>query len=544
MLNIPEHFVRRAVEKYGPKFLLIYPEREYTEIDQLSGSDKGTGEKTGRYYGICSNCGMIVDDVGEPPSEKSKKELKYGSCGCGMAFYGRMFCPSCNADLEMRKGWTGRRSIQDKFHLYAWEVKSYDKVVLYEANITVLDYENCVENKGPEWIRASQEQKTILTPNGVETYQMSYWVEDWYKTKKPNTIKAPDFRACVVGADMLQNSFLKNLYNFTGHRGLSAQYLIRFAEEPITELFYKAGYEGITDERASKYSTGKGTTHIDFTARTPKKMFRGLKKNNAELKMKQMIKLIHRPKYIGTNDLEAAACFFRDCKNAKPETAAQIINTQPPDDARRIFAACRTLSMFPPERVIDYALSNNPLLYIDYLNAAKENGAALYERATAFPDNLVEAHAEQTYQKDYAADPETFEKCEKRYSQLVSAGYEYEWHGIYAVIPRTPREIKNEGLALHHCVGSYVDRHVSGKTNIIFIRRKETASSWFTLQVDPKTLNFVQCYGFKNMSSGLKVSRCSNYNPLVGQFLENYTRRLKWAKEHKKEMKKLCRKTA
>ena len=519
--------------------MLIYPEREYTELDRLSGSETGTGDKTGVYYGICSACGYIYDDIGEPPSEKSKKELKYGSCGCGMASYGRMYCPQCAEELEMRKGWTGRKSLTDKFHLFAWVVENHDKVVLYEANVTALDYENCVENGGPEWIRTSLEQKTVLTPNGAKTYQWIYWVGDWYKIKKPSALRNTDARSCVVGAEKLENSFLGRLYNYAHTNGLSAQHIIRFIDEPITELFHKAGFVELAEKRVYNYRPRKGTPHIDFTVHSPKKMFRGLKKNNAEWKMKQLLKLISDPrsKFMGTDDLEAAACFFRDCKTAKPETAANIINTESPENARRILKACRILSMFPPERVIEYAQSHNSLIYADYLEAAKENGAPLYERSTAFPDDLIEAHAEQTDQREYSADPETFKKCEKRYAQLVDAGYEYEWHGIYTVIPRTPRDIKNEGLALCHCVGNYVDRHVNGNTNIIFIRKKGKPDSWFTLEVNPQTLSFKQCYGFKNKSSGLKISRCDNYNPLVGQFLENYTRRLKWAKEHKKTCK-------
>lgn len=541
MLNIPEHLVREAVEKCGPKFMLIYPEREYTELDRLSGSDMGTGEKTGVYYGICSACGYVYDDIGEPPSEKSKKELKYGSCGCGMASYGRMYCPSCGAELEMRKGWLGRKSIREFFHLYAWEVETYDKAVLYEAYITLLDYENCIENAGPEWIYARNEQKTILTPNGAETYQWSYWSYDWYKVKKPNTLRNLNYTPCVVGADKLENSFLNHLYNYTCAKGLSAQHLVRFIDEPITELFHKAGFVELAEKRVYNYRAGKGTPHIDFTVHSPKKMFRGLKKNHAGQKMKQLLKLISEPRYISADVLEAAACTFRDCKTAKPENMAEIINTESPEDARRILRICGILSMFPPERVVEYALSHNPLIYMDYLEAAKENGAPLYERGTAFPDDLIEAHAAQTGKRDYAADPETYDKCEKRYEQLVSAGYEYEWHGIYSVIPKTPRDIKNEGLALCHCVETYVDSHVNGKTNIIFIRRREKPDSWFTLEVDPQSLSFKQCYGFKNKTSGLKFSRCDNYDPLVGQFLENYTRRLKWAKEHKKEMKQRCR---
>ena len=39
------------------------------------------------------------------------------------------------------------------------------------------------------------------------------------------------------------------------------------------------------------------------------------------------------------------------------------------------------------------------------------------------------------------------------------------------VLPETPIALSAEGSALHHCVGSYIDKVSSGKTNILFIRK-------------------------------------------------------------------------
>lgn len=35
-------------------------------------------------------------------------------------------------------------------------------------------------------------------------------------------------------------------------------------------------------------------------------------------------------------------------------------------------------------------------------------------------------------------------------------------------MPRDAQEIKNEGAALHHCVGTYVDRVAKGQTHMSF----------------------------------------------------------------------------
>ena len=126
----------------------------------------------------------------------------------------------------------------------------------------------------------------------------------------------------------------------------------------------------------------------------------------------------------------------------------------------------------------------------------------------------------------------TAEKFAKRHLQLVAAGFEYHHGGIYAVLPKDPAEIVTEGKTLHHCVGGYVKRVAEGTSNIIFIRHKD-GKSWFTLEIEPKTLDFVQCYGDHNRTTGL-FRHGTNYDPEVGKFLYHYRRHLNWMQSRNK----------
>ena len=42
--------------------------------------------------------------------------------------------------------------------------------------------------------------------------------------------------------------------------------------------------------------------------------------------------------------------------------------------------------------------------------------------------------------------------------------------------PEDSSELIDEGISLHHCVGSYVDKVNSGKTSILFLRRADAPS--------------------------------------------------------------------
>lgn len=69
--------------------------------------------------------------------------------------------------------------------------------------------------------------------------------------------------------------------------------------------------------------------------------------------------------------------------------------------------------------------------------------------------------------------------------------------GLMLVLPRSGEEIKAEGRALHHCVGTYVERVAKGETMILFVRKEtEPEVPYFTLEYrDGKV---IQCRGKNN----------------------------------------------
>lgn len=73
------------------------------------------------------------------------------------------------------------------------------------------------------------------------------------------------------------------------------------------------------------------------------------------------------------------------------------------------------------------------------------------------------------------------------YSELLLDGQEED--GIYFVLPKTPREIVEEGNNKGHCVASYVPQVVNGTCLIGFIRQKgdDVASHGVTVEIKPNS---------------------------------------------------------
>lgn len=533
-MALPQDLFDKAVETFGREFLFLYPDGK------------------GKHYGICSACGNVEPYDNYIPTEEDRK---YKSFAAG-AWYE---CERCKKRLEIRKGWYGKRGLKDCFYLQAWEVLDHDTVKLHEAIISLEGRTDDSQSAGSWDYNTCYDQRcTTLTPgecrtirwNGEERRIASMCLPYEQAGVNITWMKSPLYpmteTVCTMGMSSLRKSFLAPFLvaceNAKIEEKDAPNYIMRMNEEPMTELFLKAGYKHIAYDRAFKRSPAKGTRHIDFSVRSPKKMFRGLKKNNAGQKMKELLKLA--TKNVSVVQLEMYAKMFTEGIISRPEDAATLLyKDMRAYEYENLKAALVLCGSFSASRVIEYLgqVTGSVTYYLDYLCMADELGRPMCEKTTIFPEDLTAAHDACVAEKKYIFDMKTKAKAKERHSALVCAGYEWSSGGVCAVIPNGVDEIKQEGKALHHCVGGYAERHAEGTTNIIFIRRtSEPDKPWFTLEVDPKTKRFKQCYGDHNHVKGAD-------DPEVGLFLEKYAKHLERAAKNK--TKRLqednkCRKTA
>lgn len=77
--------------------------------------------------------------------------------------------------------------------------------------------------------------------------------------------------------------------------------------------------------------------------------------------------------------------------------------------------------------------------------------------------------------------------------------YEYEDGNYCIVVPKESSELVEEGVALNHCVASYIDKMANGGCVIVFLRLKETPDvSYYTIEVVGNRI--VQVRGIHNCS--------------------------------------------
>lgn len=172
--------------------------------------------------------------------------------------------------------------------------------------------------------------------------------------------------------------------------------------------------------------------------------------------------------------------------------------------------------------------------YFDYIGWIEKMGYDMANEFNLFPKNFVNVHDEMSKQyvkfKDKQAREDakrfnqTLKKLRKETKDVEAMNLNIE--GLFIRLPNRLEELKKEGEALHHCVGTYMERVRKGETMIFFIRRKEEPEKpYYTLEWHGKV---VQCRGSHNCDMTPKVKA------FVQIFQEKMT---EYANEPKKQRK-------
>jgi len=283
------------------------------------------------------------------------------------------------------------------------------------------------------------------------------------------------------------------------------------------EMLMKAGMSDVVIDL-----TERGVKHaavINWEEADPKK---GFKLSRQELKF-----------FLSTSrDIRIPELYKRLEGRAKLEECADwIMNGL---NIQRTFQAAKKWGL-APEKLIRYLNGNvgcasyggmgsldSALRYWeDYLTAAEAMNYPLHHENVLFPRNLGAAHDNATKEhgeqlaRELAARQREWDRQRKaeqaerdRQARLAEEKYEerrmklekkysFVMDGYMIRVPAGKDEILDEGRRLQHCVGGYADRHIQGKTTILFMRKaKKPGVPWLTIEMNGNKL--VQIHGFRN----------------------------------------------
>ena len=155
--------------------------------------------------------------------------------------------------------------------------------------------------------------------------------------------------------------------------------------------------------------------------------------------------------------------------------------------------------------------------WLEYLDWCQELGYNLDNMFIYMPKNFKKVH-DRTYKeyqelldKKAAQEKKRRERAAKKKMEQARAAmeeifaqnedvkdaFQIKGKGLILRVPQSAEEIKAEGEALHHCVGTYVERVARGETMILFIRKaSEPDKPYYTMEW--RNNQVMQCRGSHN----------------------------------------------
>lgn len=171
-------------------------------------------------------------------------------------------------------------------------------------------------------------------------------------------------------------------------------------------------------------------------------------------------------------------------------------------DIRYLLSQCEVLAVEVDDAGADPIPDAKILL--DYWDMSQRLGRDVEDPSVRYPRDLIAAHdraGELVEQKKMDDMSDLF-----RIRRRVLRKYAFASDGLLIRPAASQRELTAEGNSLHHCVGTYGEKHATGSTAIFFIRRaNRPKESWYTLQLDEETLTVVQNRGKHNCARTAEV---------------------------------------
>lgn len=194
------------------------------------------------------------------------------------------------------------------------------------------------------------------------------------------------------------------------------------------------------------------------------------------------------------------------------EMIEHIENAVGPYHLEKLVKLCVDMQI-KPERLMRYLVQFTgegvqPLhhawqLYSDYIMMLHDLGRDDSPHNVRFPHNLTLAHDEACEELaalrnmtmtvgEMIKDLDTQHLIIQRQKR-----FNFELGDYFVRVAESTEEIHAEGEALKHCVGGYAQRHMAGKTTILFLRRKDDPDNpLYTIEIMAGQLK--QIHGYRN----------------------------------------------
>lgn len=472
----------------------------------------GIGDEVKRYFN------QVATGLGNffmVPDREDKQKAVCSRCGkhiviAKLSHKNRTTCPKCGADGEVVHAWRRART-QAKYYFTYFERALYDKEAIIARSFAVY---RCICADTGETFEDYVPREYYLMRKGEAihwTHECDFWGHEWWSKRR--SLYSKDYVMELSGyhvwlgldrlKPLLKDSWLKYsqldaFIRLTGAED-TFRYIELYQKHPQLEYIMKMGLWNIIAEGLQCHSF---RNIFNWKGKTPKDLFgipigKGdmlalsalavdmdtfklalyLKKNSrfSLVDLAQKRKELEQLSHFDTCEMFDTLKGYGVCSE---ETLKYILRQQ-------------------QEKKRYYSIRGILIDWIDYLQDCGKLGLNLEDTAVLKPHDLQQAHQNVITQLKIKAD----EELDRQIAQLKEERKQYNFAdgGFIAKVAESSLELIAEGKVLHHCVGTYADRHAKGKCTIILIRRlEEPEVPFYTMELVGPEKRIIQVRGNHN----------------------------------------------
>lgn len=474
----------------------------------------GIGDKVKRYFNQVATGNENFFMV---PDREDKQKAICSRCGkhivlakFKLSHKDRTTCPKCGADGEVVHAWRRART-QAKYYFTYFERALYDKEAIIARSFAVY---RCICADTGEIFDDYVPREYYLMRKGEAihwTHECDFWGNEWWSKRR--SLYSKDYVMELSGYQvwlgldrlkpLLKDSWLKysqldTFIRLTGAEG-AFQYIELYQKHPQLEYIMKMGLWNIIAEGLRCHSF---RSIFNWKGKTPKDLF-GVPIGKGDMLALSALAVdmdtFHLALYLKKNSRFSLTDLAQKRKEIE---RLSNFDTCKRFDTLKGYGVCaeETLKYIlrQQQKKTRYQSIRGVLIdWMDYLKDCNELGLSLEDTAVLKPHDLQQAHQNIIAQLKIKAD----EELDKQMAKLKEERKRYNFAagGFIAKVAENSTELIVEGKVLHHCVGTYADKHAKGKCTIILIRKQEEPEvPFYTMELVGPEKRIIQVRGNHN----------------------------------------------
>ena len=303
-------------------------------------------------------------------------------------------------------------------------------------------------------------------------------------SEETGEIYLPGLEKALQGTT-LEYCALRQFYERTAIPMQVSHYLKMYLRHPLLiERLTKVGFENIVADVV--YRHGFGDALDEMQARTHRIL--RVEKQDVSVLQEQKVGMPLLKKYqayVAIHLRGRAELFQWQLHNEVSEIPTDIFQYMTAEKFMRYIDAQFPIycEARPANGYRDPTMETLVITYVDYLHMCRRQAYDMKEKSVLFPKNCAAAHdreAERIQKINDAQKNKAFGIAYAGFARKAALSNEE----LQIVCPKRVNDLVAEGRALHHCVGSYVDRVAEGRCLIVFVRRvEEPEKPYVTVEV-------------------------------------------------------------